>query len=235
MAREKNTYRAGARRRSRAAARQNREAEPGTFESEPATAAATATADQPRTRLFTMPNVRADIAALPEIFRARRLLWVPFIMLLAGFVLALLEPFNGLEAGIAGILAFYVQTFFIPTGLLTFLIAGFLAPRAAYLIGFIIGVVNAVLLLIAFGVVLNSQILAVAGDQASTAIMWMIGYALLIGPLAAAFASWYRNFLNRMNVNNRQSKLARDAEAAKRRREEERAARRPQRKPVSPA
>jgi hypothetical protein len=238
MAREKNTYRASARRRSRAVARENRDAAADTFAADDADMAAeTATSDQPRSGLFTMPHVREDIAALPEIFRTRRrgipIMWLPFILIIVGFVLALLEPFQGLDAGIAGILAFYVQTFFIPTGLLTFLLAGFMAPRASYLVGFIVGVFNAVLLVIAFGVVLNSQIIAVAGDQASTAIFWMIGYALLIGPLAAAFAAWYRNFLNRMNTQSRDRRIAREVEAAKKRKEEARAARRPVRTKTS--
>src|SRR5262245_26730459 len=46
--------------------------------------------EAPRPSMFRMPNVREDLRVLPEMFRTRKLLWLPFGMLLVTFVLALL-------------------------------------------------------------------------------------------------------------------------------------------------
>lgn len=188
-------------------------------------------ADAPARRpsLFTVPNIREDIRTLPGMFRTRRLLWLPFLLLVSSFVVALAMPFNGIDPSVSQFLFIFVQMAFLPQGLIVFLLAGFLAPRASYLVGFILGLINAGLLLL-FAAIRSEAVLAAGTDQqaeSQVGLALLLGYALVVGPLAAAFAAWYRSFLNRMGTQGRERRVAREAELAKRRREEKRAAKRP--------
>ena len=234
MAREKNTARSDARRRTRIAEREARATDAVALTSEETAAEADEPVASDRPSLFRMPDVMGDIRALPDMFRTRRLLWLPFVLLLGSFFAALGMPYTGLDAGVAQFLALYVQMAFLPQGLIVFLIGGFVATRGAYLVGFILGVANAVLLLI-FAALRTEAVLAAGTDpsaagEAQVGLTLLIGYALVVGPLAAAFAAWYRNFLNRMGAQGRERRVARETERQKKLKEEARAARRPARK-----
>jgi hypothetical protein len=224
VAREKNVSRSEARRRARVAARTE-----GTIEAEEDSGI---DADPPpettqRASFFSIPNVRDDVAALPAMFRSRRLLWLPFVLLLASFIVAIGLPFEGLDDGIRQLLFIFVQMVFVPSGLITFLLGGFLAPRAAYLVGALLGVENAALLAL-FLVLRSDQIpTSATGSEAPISLAIFVGYALVVGPLAAAFAAWYRSFLNRMGAQGRERRAAREADMARKRRDEKRAAKRP--------
>jgi uncharacterized integral membrane protein len=230
MAREKNTNRADARRRVRAVARESRYVDEASLDEMSETAEAAperASASAGSVLGFRIPNVREDIAQTPDMFRAKRLLWLPFILLLASFAIAAFVPVNALEPGTGAIISFFVQWFFIPTGLATYLVAGFLAPRAAYLVGFLVGILNAILLVI-FAAIRSEEVLASSDpNQAQTGLALLIGYSLVIGPIAAAFASWYRGFLNRMSANSRMRQAERESAAKRKARDEKRAAKRP--------
>jgi hypothetical protein len=226
LAREKNTARSEARRRTRAAARELASSDPEETDDD---LAPEAEAPAARPSLFKMPNIREDIRAVPEMLRTRRLLWVPFVLLLSSFVVALAMPFDGIDPSVSQFLFIFVQMAFLPQGLIVFLLAGFLAPRASYLVGFILGLINAGLLLL-FAAIRSEAVLAAGTDQqaeSQVGLALLIGYALVVGPLAAAFAAWYRSFLNRMGTQGRERRMAREAELAKRRREEKRSAKRP--------
>src|SRR3954447_20468563 len=95
--------------------------------------AVAAATPRPRRRglLFQWPDIRADVRGLPDMFRTRRLLWLPFVLLLVGFVLALI--FGALSTDIQQWAYLYFQYFFSPQALFTYFIGGFLAPRASYL------------------------------------------------------------------------------------------------------
>ena len=182
--------------------------------------------------MFKVPNVLEDIRALPEIFRTKRTLWIPFIALIGAFFVALGMPYDGVDSGVQQILFLVFQMAFLPQGLIIYLIGGFLAPRAAYLVGFLLGALNA-LLVIVFVVVRSDTLLDTAqtdGQPAATpgsVLPILVFYAVVVGPLAAAFASWYRSFLNRMNENSRTRRAEREAELARKKRDERRAAKRP--------
>jgi hypothetical protein len=90
-----------------------------------------------------MPDVRADVRALPQVFLSRRLMWLPLLLLGVGFALMLVTP--GLSTEIQGITVLFLQFFFVPPALFTFFIAGFVAPRASYLVGLIYGLLAGVL------------------------------------------------------------------------------------------
>lgn len=234
MAREKNTARSAARRRTRAAAR---DARTSAFAAEDDELGGTALGEEPvtdeapaRPSFLKIPNIGEDIRLLPQMFATRRLLWLPFLMLIAGFIVVTFLPSIDRASTVGQLVDTYVAVFFDPRGLLTFLLGGFLAPRASYLVGLLLGLVNAALLL-AYAAIRSQDVLVPGTDPtaAQAAIALLVGYALIVGPLGAAFASWYRSFLNRMGANSRERRLARDAERARKQKEELRAARRAQR------
>jgi len=198
---------------------------------------ATQAAAAPRTSMFKFPNIIEDVRALPEMFRTKPTLWIPFAALIAAFVVALGMPYSNVDGGIASILILVFQMAFLPNGLIIYFVGGFLAPRAAYLVGLLIGLLNTALL-VAFFFIRGNEILAQQGtDQPPTTagdiLPVYIGYAIFIGPLAAAFAAWYRSFLNRMNANSAQRRNDRAAEAARKKRDAARAAKRAAKTPTT--
>ncbi|CAN5497924.1 hypothetical protein BH24CHL9_BH24CHL9_10670 [soil metagenome] len=141
-ARAKDTSRAEARRRYR---EEHRIDEPELDDSadlpdEPVAAA-------PGRPSMRMPDVRADLAALPSVFRDRPLVLLPFGMLVAAFLLALARQ-NGLlpVGGVGDIAVLYVRLTLPPTALFVFFIGGFLAPRASWLVGALLGAFDALLI-----------------------------------------------------------------------------------------
>jgi hypothetical protein len=224
LARAKNTDRSAARRRARAAAR-------ATTVDERAAEETLSEAEQPRQPAFTLPNVPEDLRALPGMYRTRRALWIPVALLGVGFVaaLALATQAAPVDVGLylpffdfvpfAVMAALFVQLFFDPSGMFTFFIGGFVAPRAAYLVGLVLGALNAVMWVVVVAIAPQAE---APIDPAPYVIT-----ALAFGPLAAAFAGWYRSFLRRMSAQNQARRAQREAELRARRRTERRAAKRP--------
>ncbi len=195
-----------------------------------ATAAATAR------RGFRMPDVRADLRALPDIFRTQRLLWIPFVVLLAGFLIycAWTTGILANDVNTAGFVAIVVNLVLTPNSLILPLVAGFLAPRAAYLVGFVLGVAQAILISIAAILSINSSVAApdgstdvtTGGEVTLAAIISISVASILLSTGAAAFAAWYRGFLRNSQERARVSRVERDKQNELKRKEAEREARR---------
>lgn len=221
MARAKNTSRAEARKRSRDAHRAEfAENEPledqlddDLTDAQPA----------PRPRMFQMPNILEDIRALPSIFRSRRLVWVPFILVLIGFILALV--IYGIPVEYQPWIALYLQFFFVPQGLFAYFIAGFVAPRASYLIGGLLGVMSGVMYGIALVATLPPDTDPVVRASIESVALSSPVMGGVLGTFAGGFAAWYRNFLRGMQQNGQQRRADREARERAKRREERQEAR----------
>jgi hypothetical protein len=202
--RPKDTSRVDARRRYRD---EHRVADTDTDAAEASAAGAAAATAAPASRpALALPDIRADLAALPRVLLSRWM-WIPFAMLIAAFVLVLALHGGALTGTPQDIAALYVSLTLPPTSLFVFFIGGFLAPRASYLVGALLGAFDAVLYTLlwvlapeAFGnptlqdTGLNSGQAAGAPLSAGAlAPLW--GIAILVGILAASFAAWYRRFL----------------------------------------
>lgn len=178
--------------------------------------------------MFRMPNVRADIRALPSVFRARRLLLLPGLILIVGLVLELVR--RGLSPELSSIADLYIQFFFVPPALFTFFIAGFLAPRASYLVGFLYGLFAAVLWSVA--VLAFNGVLATGATGTTTTtnpvadITQLFVLGAVYGTLAAGFAAWYRDFLRQMQDRGKQRRADTEAKERAKRREDRQEARR---------
>jgi hypothetical protein len=232
LARAKNTARSEARRRTREltraelAAQEDIDATDGTTATT-ATTASTEDARPPRRRgqLFQWPDVRADVRALPSMFRTKRLLWLPFVLVAVGFVLAM--TFTMLPTQIQQWALLYFQYFFAPQALFTYFIGGFLAPRASYLIGLILGAITGVLwsIVLLANTVGGTDLVTSTGDLAST-IGTVLLASIILGMFAAGFAGWYRDFLRGMQTRSRERQIQRENEAKQRRAAERQEARR---------
>jgi hypothetical protein len=216
LAREKNTSRAEARRRSREQVRAQIAADEQEEEIEEAAT------DQPqpeRRPLFKLPNVREDVRALPSILLSRRMLWLPPVLLVIG--LALLLVGGALSPDVQNLVFYYIQFFFLPPALFTFFLAGFFAPRASYLVGLTYGLLAGVLWFI--GYVPVTAVPDVGSFVGS--LLLTVAWGATWGTLAAAFAGWYRDFLRGMQERGKQRRATREVDERTRRREERQEAR----------
>jgi hypothetical protein len=240
LARAKNTSRAEARKRTRDDARAElaAQAEP---EDGGAATAAEATGTQPRRSgiLFKWPNIRGDIRSIAPQFRAKKTLWIPFLLIAIGFIVNLL--YFGLPVEIQQWAALYLQFFFTPVALFTYFIAGVLATRASYIFGGLAGFAIGVLTIIAY-VALGAVSVDTTGSDpnmlSGTDLLFgsiaLIAQTTFIGGAAGGFAGWYRDFLKRMQDNNRSKQVQREADAkAKRAADRQEARRAAKQKPAS--
>ena len=224
--RPKNTSRAEARRRHR---EDQREVEVEPIELEEA---AEASPTPTRGSMFAMPNVLDDIKALPMVFR-KPLVWLPFGMLTATFLLsvALINgAFDELPEMVVNGISLYINLTLHPTSLFIFFIGGFVAPRASYIVGGILGVLSATVWTVVMTIATDTMREQYADTLLTTtaegeiiglttdAILQTYGMGLVIGILAGGFASWYRRFLRSSQERaaaNRAQKERDQAEKAK--------------------
>jgi hypothetical protein len=163
--RAKRTNRAEARRRYRASIGESTEeeafdeAEPQAAGRSSAPKASGPTQERPSLGYafrasFRPPNVREDLRALPSLI-VDRSVWLPSLLTLAA----------GIAFGITGggnwLIALIATYFVAPPALGSVFLGGFLAPRASYLVGLIIGFVSAA---VASAVILTSSASLVTGQ-----------------------------------------------------------------------
>lgn len=247
MARAKNTNRAQARRRTR---EQQRAAE-GTLDEFDDDGLDPANAGQPQAAglrgMFRMPNVRDDLRIFPQMLAHSPKVWIPFGMLVVSFFLAVLltqgttttaadgtQTFtSSLPSGIEGIISLYVELTLPPTALFVFFIGGFLAPRSSYLVGATLGLLDGILWSALFLISPSAQPGAAGRLVQPSDFAAIILVAVVVGVLAAGFASWYRNFLRSSQERAKQNRAAREQQQKMKAKEDARAARDAQRQTSS--
>lgn len=229
--RPKDTSRAEARRRYR---EDSRESEPNQLGDEATPNATPEAAPTASRSMLAMPDIRSDLAALPQVFR-KPLVWLPFGLLLLAFGLELARQGGALPEGQVGdIGTLYIQLTLPPTSLFVFFIGGFVAPRASYLVGAILGIFDALLITI---LVLMDQsgpegssglegsgiteVGAGTAGVAELAPLW--GIAILVGVFAAGFAAWYRRFLRSSQERAAANRAVKEREQAAKAKEQARA------------
>ena len=206
MARAKQTVRAEARRRYRQAANLTGD-ETGEELEEASTAAATPARAAPQPRPSQSPSGRPgflsafrgayhpahlgeDLRALPKLLTSRALL-AGLGLVLIGAVAALAFPrYTGS--------AFAWELLVLPGSALgPQLLAGFFAPRASYLLGFIVGLFQGLvftIFLTQFSTQLGAQ--ALPPDKVGNLLTLSFVTGPVSGTLFAAAAAWYRRFLS---------------------------------------
>jgi hypothetical protein len=208
VARAKDTARAEARRRHRESLRVE---DP---ELDPLEEAETPEPTVSARPSFRLPDVRTDVVALPSMIRSRPLVLLPFGMLIVAFVLELLRQSGALPVGAVGDVALlYIQLTLPPTALFVFFIGGFLAPRASWLVGGLLGAFDALLITLLVFITPQAQLEGSVSEVAQGLVpLW--GIAIMVGILAAAFAAWYRTFLRSSQERARANRMARERQQA---------------------
>jgi hypothetical protein len=243
LARAKNTDRAEARRRHREQTRSAATLDPDLEDSIAAADAVAQATDMPAPRMgFRMPDVRADLAILPGMLLHTKKLWIPFALLLASFVAGLLLANRAFPEGIDRTVGLFVELTLPPTSLFVFFIGGFLAPRASYLVGGLLGLVDGILWSLLFVLAPGAQPNDPSRPGGTAAVaptpldyLSIIAIAVVVGILAAGFAAWYRNFLRQSQERARANRAAREQQARAKAKETERQAREDQRKAAAAA
>ena len=208
MPRAKRTDRAEARRRYRASFDaaddiETSDAEEASPAARPAPAKAAA-APTPRPSIATAfrtafhpLTLREDLALLPTILR-HKAVWIPVLLIAA--VAALFVATAG-QNSIAVFAAYY---FLLPPAMGPAFIGGFMAPRASYLVGFVLGIASALgyLAVVASAVSLTPEAAPTATPVTTQdQLIFAFTSSPLFGIFFAAAAAWYRRFLHLSNPN----------------------------------
>lgn len=222
MARAKRTARADARRRHRVEQglpEVDGDLETGPVaEGRPAGAPTSRTADGQPARIglaqafrlaFRPVNVGEDIRALPSLL-VNKAFWLPALLTIASTVAFVVT--GGLD-----ILTRFAFTYFVQTPAIGgVFIAGFLAPRASWLLGLLIGLLAAIcysILILTIGSSATAD--PTLQIQAQEVIIAAFIGSTGMGILFASVAAWYRRFLqisspNRQRQNQAKAKRGAD-------------------------
>ncbi|HXX60897.1 MAG TPA: hypothetical protein VEI48_06375 [Candidatus Sulfotelmatobacter sp.] len=211
MARAKRTARADARRRYRAAQAPAADTEDDAPASRDVAQPAVSTGGG-LLGMFGgvhLPDFRGDLLAMPDVVRTTRTLWAAFALGLVAVAAGLTFPLN--DPGLTGlVLPLFIQAPGIPV-----LVGGFVAPRGAWLIGGVIGLLQALGLLAA---IYRSTPGAIDGSEVLVALV----SGAVLGTLFGGLAAWYRRWLRTMGARNA---AAREERAKQQRRDAKRSAR----------
>jgi hypothetical protein len=150
---------------------------------------------------FRPLDVRSDLRVLPQLVR-HRALWIPIAITLASTVLVIVVPPVG-RSDIVGVLASFLYQYFIVTPAIGgVFIAGFLAPRASWLYGILVGIVAAACYSF---LVLRGLVGAAPTPDTQNVARDVILASFFLSPIVGAFfastAAWYRRFLYLSNPN----------------------------------
>ena len=140
-------------------------------------------------------RVRDDLVALPSLV-TNKALWLPVLVTIASTVAVIAT--GGRDTITAILFAYFVQTPAIGGVFL----AGFLAPRASWLLGAIVGLIAAFGYLAVLSIVPGalSPTAPGAATVESVALSALV-LSPIMGALFASAAAWYRRFLTLTNPN----------------------------------
>ncbi len=201
MARAKRTDRADARRRYRAAQAPAAEPDDDSAGARDATTAAVPVSGGggPLGLLsgVHVPDFRADLVAMPGLVRTTPILLVALALGIFAVVAGLVFPLD--DPGLSSlVLPLFIQAPGIPV-----LVGGFLAPRGAWLVGGVMGLLQALGLLAA---IYRSTPAAIDASQVAVAVVSGVVLGVVFGGLAA----WYRRWLRTMSARNAAARTERD-------------------------
>lgn len=150
---------------------------------------------------FRPLDVRSDLRALPGLVR-HKALWVPIILTLVSTGLFIVVRPEG-RSDVLGVLTVFLYQYFVVTPAIGgVFIAGFLAQRASWLYGILVGLVAAAcysfLVLRGFiGVTPTTDTQSLARDVVLASFL----LSPIVGAFFASTAAWYRRFLSLSNPN----------------------------------
>lgn len=148
---------------------------------------------------FRPLDLRGDLRALPRLAMNKALL-IPVLLTIGAtaFFLAV-RPVASVPGDTLSIIATFLFQYFIQTPAIGgVFIAGFLAPRASWLLGVIVGLVSAV----CYGTLILTGALGTSTTVSPTDVLLAsAAIAPVMGALFASGAAWYRRFLRLSSPN----------------------------------
>jgi hypothetical protein len=150
---------------------------------------------------FRPLDVRSDLRALPMLVRSKAL-WIPVALTLAATILFIVIRPEG-RTDLIGVLTVFLYQYFVVTPAIGgVFIAGFMAPRASWLLGILVGLVAAAcysfLVLSGFiGIAPTTETAGLARDVVLASFV----LSPTVGAFFASTAAWYRRFLYLSNPN----------------------------------
>ena len=211
MARAKNTDRAEARRRHRAAAAAAEAGEVTGEDGTPAVSAAAVPRDArasgtaksttatPQQRpgivqafriAFQPADVRADLRTAPTVLRTTPALWIAPALVLVGGVFLLVPALRDSQIG-----SLAAQLLVVPPPLIPAFLAGMLAPRSSWLFGLLVGALAGIVFAIYVVSAPSTGVAPVTDDLRAQALLYAVAVSPLFGLATGAFAGFYRRFL----------------------------------------
>jgi hypothetical protein len=155
---------------------------------------------------FRPVDIRSDLRALPQLVR-HRALWIPAAITLATTVLFVIVRPEG-RNDILGVLTVFLYQYFVVTPAIGgVFIAGFLAPKASWLYGILVGIVAAICysFLVVRGFIGTAPTAETQG-LARDVVLASFFLSPVIGAFFASTAAWYRRFLYLSNPNRGRAK-----------------------------
>jgi hypothetical protein len=141
---------------------------------------------------YHQPNFREDLRTLPKTVQSRGFL-AAIAMVVVGGVLWYVYPVY------SGSLTLWELLVLPGSALAPQLVAGFFAPRASYLLGMLVGIVQPIVYLVVNSSARVQEAYLARGVDIPGITMDQIGLAFFnsvaMGALFAAMAAWYRRFL----------------------------------------
>jgi len=159
---------------------------------------------------FRQVNFREDLAYLPTLVVRTKAVWVPVALSIASAVALVVGGLNTLT-----ILFFQYFAYILPVGAL--FLAGFLAPRASWLAGVVVGAAaTAVLAATLAAGVLGTDL---GPDLGPNVLLNGLVTSTIGGAFVSSAAAWYKRFLSLANPNRgaRRTPAARNRPAPRRR------------------
>jgi hypothetical protein len=156
-------------------------------------------------------DVRGDLRALPQLIRDKAL-WIPVALTIATSALFVIIRPEGRNDFVSIMTVFMYQYFLVTPAIGGVFIAGFLAKRASWLLGVLVGLVGAACYSILW--VNGYRLPAVADPEGMARDIVFVSFLLspVVGAFFAATAAWYRRFLYLSNPNRGRAR----ADAARR-------------------
>jgi hypothetical protein len=147
---------------------------------------------------FRPLDVRGDLRALPRLARNKALL-IPVLLTVGSTAFFLVVHPQPTGADIATVVATFLFQYFIQTPAIGgVFIAGFLAPRASWLLGVIVGLVSAACY---SGLVLSGSLGTSTTTTPTEVVTAAVAISPVMGALFASAAAWYRRFLQLSSPN----------------------------------
>ena len=141
---------------------------------------------------YHQPNIREDLRTLPKTVQSRGFL-AAIAMVVAGGALWFIYPVY------SGSLTLWELLVLPGSALAPQLVAGFFAPRASYLLGLLVGILQPIVYLTVNSSARVQEAYLARGVDIPGITMDQIGLAffnsIAMGALFAAMAAWYRRFL----------------------------------------